>query len=447
MSDLLDGPIYALLLLLFAHACYNLSIGAVDGLNETRIRQGAENGEAEAEKLLPLVSGQDWILHVLGHCTTLNALLLGAITALFVEQPLAEALYNAGLRLPNGLLGVLCVFLTSFLLALIMLVFFADLARQLAEAHPERTARRIAGPVLLLVRIVSPVEHGAECFAGQILRLLGVRKSAPETEVTEDDIMMMVDRGEEQGAIEEDEKEMIENIFAFNNRMAEDVMTHRTDVVAIQLGDSAQEILKTISDTGLSRFPVYDKDMDDIVGVLNARDFLLNHCSPRPRPLKALLRDAYFVPETVQADDLFRDMQKRKTHIAVVVDEYGGLSGIITMEDLLEEIVGNIYDEFDPQAEAEIVRLGDGRWRISGTAALEQISEALGVEIEPDGEYDTLAGLILAHLTTVPADGSKPALEACGLRIQVERVAEHRIESAVVSVIPEPADTPEQPDT
>ncbi len=443
MSDLLDGPIFALILLLLVHAWYNLAIGAVGGLNESRLRQAAEDEDPRAVRLLPLVDGRRRILSILRHCTTLNALLTGAVSGLFIERPLAAALSAAGLRLPGGLLGVACVFITCFLMALLMLVFFADLWRQLAEAHPERTARRIAGPVTLLVRLVSPVEAGAEKLARRILRLFGVRTSAADADVTEDDIMMMVDRGEEQGAIEEDEKEMIENIFAFNNRTAEDVMTHRTDVVAVRIGDSDAEILKTISDSGLSRFPVYGKDMDDIVGVLNARDYLLNRCAGEPRPLKALLREAYFIPDTVQADDLFRDMQKRKVHIAVVVDEYGGVSGIITMEDLLEEIVGNIYDEFDPQAEAEIVRLRDGRWRISGTAALEQIAEALGVEIEPDGDYDTMAGLILAHLTTIPADGSKPALDACGLHIQVERVAGHRIESAIVSLL-QPETAPEK---
>ena len=161
-------------------------------------------------------------------------------------------------------------------------------------------------------------------------------------DVTEEEILQIVDIGEEAGAIESTEKELIENIFDFNNHSAEDVMTHRTNVSAVSLEDDRDTILSLIKETGLSRFPVYGEDMDDIVGILNARNFLLNCLEPDPKPLADLLRPAYFVPETLQADVLFRDMQKKKVHMAVVVDEYGGMSGIVTMEDLLEEIVGNI---------------------------------------------------------------------------------------------------------
>lgn len=160
-----------------------------------------------------------------------------------------------------------------------------------------------------------------------ILRLCGIDPNATEDEVTEDDIRMMVDIGGENGAIEEAEKEMIENIFEFNNSTAEEVMTHRTDVTSIWVDDTEDEILRTICDSGLSRFPVYNENMDDIIGILNTRDFLLNAQSDNPKSLRALLREAYFVPETVQADQLFRNMQVKKIHMAIVVDEYGGMSG------------------------------------------------------------------------------------------------------------------------
>lgn len=255
-------------------------------------------------------------------------------------------------------------------------------------------------------------------------------------DVTEEEIRQIVDIGEEAGAIETAEREMIENIFEFNNRSAEDVMTHRTNVTAISVDDDRETVLNTIRETGLSRFPVYGEDMDDIIGTLSARVFLLNCLSDDPKPMKSLIREAYFVPETIQADTLFRDMQKKKIHMAIVIDEYGGMSGIVTMEDLLEEIVGNIYDEFDPQNEPEIQQLEDNLWRIAGNVPLDEVSEALDVTLPPADEFDTLGGLVFSRLTSIPQDGSTPEVDAEGLHIRVEKLEDHRVEYALVSKLP-----------
>lgn len=251
--------------------------------------------------------------------------------------------------------------------------------------------------------------------------------------VSEEDIREMVDKGEEKGEIEKEEKELIENVFEFNNSTAADVMVHRTDTVMIWVEDTPEEIMDTIRTSGLTRYPVYDEDTDDIIGILNTRDYLLNAIEKNPKPLRELLREAYFVPETVHTDVLFRDMQSRKTHFAVVVDEYGGTSGIITMEDLMEELVGDIYDEFDPQDEQEIVPLGENLWRISGATPLEDVAEALGMEFPEDEEAETLGGLVFARLDVIPADGTHPVVVTDGLRIQVETLADRRVEWAKVS--------------
>ena len=178
-------------------------------------------------------------------------------------------------------------------------------------------------------------------------------------QVSEDNIRAMVEEGEESGAIQSNEKEFIENVFEFDNTTARDVMVHRTDMATLSVEAGEEEILEVIRQSGLSRFPVYGEDADDILGILSTRDYLLNFHQSAPLPLKELLRPAYFVPETVSADVLFRDMQGKKTHMALVVDEYGGTSGLVTLEDLLEELVGNIYDEFDPQEEQEIIHTSD----------------------------------------------------------------------------------------
>ncbi len=261
--------------------------------------------------------------------------------------------------------------------------------------------------------------------------------------VSEEEIMQMVDAGEELGAIQQEEREMIENIFELNDTTAADVMIHRTDMVLLDMADTPEEILAAIENSGLSRFPVYEKDPDDIVGILNVRDYLLNTQRPEPKALGELLRQPYFVPETVRTDKLFRDMQERKTHMAIVVDEYGGTAGLVTMEDLLEEIVGKIYDEFDPADEQEIIPLGEDRWKVAGGVELEELEKVLDLTFpeEEEADYDTLGGLIFAHLDVIPEDGSQLDLELEGLRIHVDSIAERRVEWATVTKVkPSPMD-------
>ncbi len=291
-------------------------------------------------------------------------------------------------------------------------------------------------PLLIILSVLVVLFAGASVYL--VIRLRALTKRA-----SEEDIRQMVDMGEEKGAIEKEERELIENVFEFNNSTAADVMIHRTDVVMLWVDDPQEEIMETIRSSGLTRFPVYEEDTDDIIGILNTREYLLNAQEEKPKPLRELLREAYFVPETVRSDVLFRDMQSRKTHFAVVVDEYGGTSGIITMEDLIEELVGNIYDEFDPQDEQEIVLLEENLWRISGGASLEDIAEALEMEFPEDGEAETLGGLVFAKLDVIPADGTHPTVETDGLHIQVEELSDRRVEWAKVSKL-EPAKEPEE---
>ena len=292
------------------------------------------------------------------------------------------------------------------------------------------------GQIWLILFGISLVFNGVLLLWRPILSLLR-RKD----QVSEDNIMAMVEEGEESGAIQSNEKEFIENVFQFDNTTARDVMVHRTDMVTLPADAEEGEIIEAIRQSGLSRFPVYGEDADDIVGILSTRDYLLNFHQPVPRPLKELLRPAYFVPETVAADVLFRDMQGKKTHMALVVDEYGGTSGLVTLEDLLEELVGNIYDEFDPQEEQEIIRLDEKRWRVSGSADLEELAKAMDFELPEDEEmdYDTLGGLVFSQLSVIPEDGSRPVVEALGLHIQVEELCDRRVEWALVEKLsPEP---------
>ncbi len=284
--------------------------------------------------------------------------------------------------------------------------------------------------------VMRPVIWLLSVSTNGVLRLLRLKVEAEEETVTEEEIRMMIDLGGQKGTIDQEEQEWIENVFRFDDISVREAMTRTADVEAFSLDATDEEIIHTIRETGLSRYPVYNEDINDIVGILNARDFLLERGAENPRSLKELLRSAYFVPESIHADDLFQDMQTKKVHIAVVIDEYGQTAGIITIEDLLEEIVGNIYDEFDPAEKPEMERLEDNLWRVNGGVFIDDLAEELDMEIPEDEDYDTVGGMIFSCLHTIPADGSQFDVQINGLDIHVEKIEDRRIEEALIRKLP-----------
>lgn len=355
-----------------------------------------------------------------------------AFSAFFA--PLAQwldGLFHAQL-LASLLSGVLLWLLT----ALLYISVCALLPTYVAAHAPEKTFARTLGLAMFLLTLFKPLLLFAKGLASLILKPFHVPVRALGERITKQEIRMMVDIGEEKGEIEADEKQMIENVFEFNNMTAVECMVHRKDVTAIDVEDDPAAILQTIQDSGLSRFPVYEEDVDNILGILTSRDYLLNDCFGRGKTLRELIRPAYFVPESLRADLLFSEMQKRKQHMAIVVDEYGGTSGIVTLEDLLEEIVGNIYDEFDPQADEDIIPLSDTRLRVSGSARLDALGEKLGMDLGEDEDCDTLGGLVFSQLSEIPSDGERPVVTCRGLRIAVEQLTDRRVEWAIVEKLP-----------
>lgn len=434
-SDPWGGPLLLQLILILVNGWFAATEVAVLSVNEAKLRHDAEEGDRKAEQLLQLSESPNKFLSTIQVCITLAGFLGSAFAADQFASRLAKALEGV-IALDAATLNSICVVIITLILSFFTLVFGELVPKRIAMHYPDKFARLALGVLKGCSAVFKPIVWLLSVSTNGVLRLIGIDPNAEQEEVTEEEIRMMVDMGGETGAIEEAEKEMIENIFEFNNLSAEDVMTHRTDVFSIWVGDDRESILKTIRESGLSRFPVYDKDMDDIVGVLSARSFLLNDALEAPRPIGELIREAYFVPETVQADALFRDMQKKRIHMAIVVDEYGGMSGIVTMEDLLEEIVGNIYDETDHKVEAEITQISQDTWRITGTAPLEDVAEALDIDLPLEEEYDTLGGLIFSQFTTIPQDGATPEVDVDGLHIQVEKIEDHRVEAALVTLLP-----------
>ena len=443
-----DDPLLSILILVILtaiNAFFAASEIAVISLSETKLRKQAEEGDKKAKKLLALMQAPDNFLSAIQIAITLAGFLNAAFAADSFAGPLVNWLVqDLGVTaIPVGVLNTLMVILVTIILSYFTLVLGELVPKRIAMKKTEGVARATVGAVWAVATVFRPVIWLLSKSTNGVLRLLHIDPKADEEEVSEDEIRMMVDLSEERGTIEANEKELIDNIFEFNNTTAEDVMVHRTDMVMIWADDPADEILRTIQDSGMSRFPVCEEDADDIIGLLNTRDYLLNAQLAHPKSLRELLRPAYFVPESVRTDVLFRDMQSKKVHMAIVVDEYGGTSGLVTMEDLLEEIVGNIYDEFDPQEEQVIEQLEDNLWRISGSCELDQVAEALNMEFPEDEESDTLGGLVFAQLSAIPEDGSQVAVDTCGLHIQVQNFTDRRVEWALVSKLPPVSGQPE----
>ncbi len=410
---------------------------ALQNVNESRLRDA---GSARAKKLLPLLEKREPVIALRG----LRTLFLLLFCAIGVHM-----LQGAGMPFPRAAL-LFCLVAAPVVMALCKLA-----PEKIGRRRSEKIALALQPLILWVNRLMTPFSVIEQAAARGLVRLFGVDPHDRE-EVTEEEIQAMMDIGEESGVIESDEHEMLKNVFEFGDLTAADCMTHRTDVTALWVDDDEETIRATIKESGLSRFPVYGEDIDDIKGILSTREYLLNAGEKQPKPLRKLLREAYFVPETVKTDVLLRNMQRAKTHIAIVVDEYGGVSGIVTMEDLLEEIVGNIYDEFDPTAEVEIQPLSGGGWRISGAADLESVEEAIGVPLPQGEDYDTLGGLIFSRFSTIPEDGSTPSLTlyatrdgeapetgaAPQVRLDVESIVDRRVEWVKVTVLPE--NTPQE---
>lgn len=322
----------------------------------------------------------------------------------------------------------------SFLCAALVYALFGFcIPEKFGRIKADFAAKQLAAVVYPVCVLFAPINGALSFAADLVLRLLRINPETKTDGVTEEAILKMVDIGSSSGAIDPEEKEMINNIFEFDDTPAKDIMTHRTDVEFLWAEDGIDEWYRVMSDTNHSVYPVCGESVDNIIGILVSKDFYRTLHEDKSPDVSRLLKTPFFVPDSIKADDLFRSMQKNKTHFAVVLDEYGGLGGIITISDLLEEIVGTLSNDAD-EVEEEIVRLDSNTWRIDGAAEIEAVSEALGVKL-PTEEYNTFAGMILGELGTVPEDGTTPEIEAYGLAIRVVRIEDHRIEEAKVSVI------------
>ncbi len=423
-------------ILILINAFFAATEIAVVSLNKTKLERKSEEGDRTATKLLRLTENQSAFLSTIQIAITLAGFLGSAFAADNIAVYFVPIFKSWGLPLSDATLGTIAVVLTTIIISFFTLIFGELVPKRIAQQKSYAVAKMACSVVLFLAKVMRPVIWVLSASTNVILRLLGLKGEGADEDVTEDDIRLMVDAGGKSGSIEEDEKEWIQNVFEFNDISVSDVMTREPDVVSFQVDTPEYEILDTIKDTGLSRYPVYGEDINDILGILNARDFLINRNESDRKKIKDLLRPAYMVPESIHADKLFTDMQANKTHIAIVVDEYGQTIGIITLEDLLEEIVGNIYDEFDPQEETPIQRIGEDEWKVTGSVSLSDFSDETGIELEENEDYDTIGGMVLSTLSQIPEDGTQLDCRINGLDIHVTKIEDRRIEEAIVKKLP-----------
>ncbi len=421
--------------------CCSFSHSYISSLNEKKLEKDSDQGNKKADKLIAVIEKRKSNLSVLSCMRTLLSLALGILSSVMLYDYLSGLFHH--LFKASGLLDVVCLFISALVICLMFGLFYYTFAISLPEktatkkAYAENSSYNELGVVKFTLFVSKPFALPICGFSYLFHKIFSLEKSDPEEFVTEDEILSLVDIGEENGEIESAEKEMIENIFDFSDVRAGDIMTHRTALAAIDIESTDDEIIAIINETQYSRFPVYREDIDHIVGILNAKQFYANYISKDKKSIEELLYKPYLVPMSVHADSLLEEMQKRNCHMALVVDEYGGTCGIVTMEDLLEEIVGNIYDETDdPVSEQDIIKLGENLYKIAGSADISAVREVIEIDMDEDEAFDTFGGLIFSCITVIPTDGSRPVVDAYGLHIEVQEMSDLRVEWALVSVIP-----------
>ena len=414
-------------------------------LSPVKLAKQAEDGDRTAAALQKVVENPNGFLSGIQVAITLSGFLSAAFgTESFSGYLDAFLLETLRLPIPAHAASVLSTVVITVIISFFSIAFGEMVPKRIGMQKPMLFAR----PALRVLRLVSiffaPMFKLLNVTVNGTLKLLGMKLEAEDGVASEEELRMMVESSGEQGTIAQDEQEWIENVFDFGDMTASEAMTPEPDVTAFSMEESNEEILAAIKESGLSRYPVYEEDINDIRGILNARDFLINMQEKNPKPLEKLLRRAYFVPETVHADQLFRDMQARKQHLAVVVDEYGGTAGVVTIEDLLEEIVGDIFDEFDPAEPKDFTELGKGVYRVAGSMRVDEFADELDLELPEDRDYDTVAGLILSCLPSIPEDGSKPSVDVLGVHFDVQTIKDRKVLWTIVRVPPKETETSQE---
>lgn len=420
------GQIVILAILILINAYFAASEIAFISLNDAKIEKASKEGNKKAKQIVKMLKNPSKFLATIQIGITLAGFLSSAFASDAFADKLAPVLNQWLPMVSVDIWRGISIVVITIILSFFTLVFGELVPKRLAMKHYEKISFATIGVIRAISIITAPFVKLLTWSTNLISKIFGVTENEEEI-VTEEEIRMMVDEGEEKGTIEKGEKELINKIFEFNDRVVSEVMTPRTDLYAIPIDTSLDEILQEFNENEYrySRIPVYEESVDEITGILYAKDLIQYIKSKRAFKLKDVIRQAYFVPETKPIDELFQELQKNKLQIAIVLDEYGGTAGIITMEDILEEIFGNIFDEYDEE-ETDYKKIDENTYLINGSVSIYDTKKLLGIEI-PEGDYDTLSGYLIEQLGRIPHDEEKPVIETKEATYKIEEYEDKRI--------------------
>lgn len=430
-SDSILPQLLLQLVLIAVNALFAATEIAVISLNETKVRRMAEGGDRKAAKMLRMVTEPTGFLSTIQICITLAGFLGSAFAADNFSDKLVNWLINdCGVSgVSPSALDTISVIIITLVLSYFTLVLGELVPKRIAMKRPEGIARAVSGLMIGMTTVLRPAIWLLTVSTNGVLRLCGIDPKDNAEEVSEEEIIMMLDEGEEAGSIESGEKELIKNVFSLNDTTAEDVMVHRSQVAFLKRDDARTTLLNEIAESGYSRFPVYGENIDDIVGILYAKTYLTAQSRGERCEMKDFLMPPHFVHASTHINRILLDMQREHAHMAVVVDDYGGVIGIITLEDILEELVGEIWDESDEVIE-NIRERPDGSYDINGSTRLSDMCESVGCSI--DSNADTVGGWVTETLGGIPASGE--SFECSGMLVTVEATDERRVLEVNVNV-------------
>lgn len=434
MGKTITFQIILQVILIALNAVFACTEIAVISLNDNKLEKMAEEGNKKAKRLFKLTSQPAKFLATIQVAITLSGFLGSAFAADNFSVYLTALLLKLKLPIAEATLNTFSLILITLILSYFTLVFGELVPKRLAMKNSEKIALGISAFISAIAKIFSPIVWLLTASTNGILRLLGIDPNSEDDEVTEEEIRMMVDAGSEKGAIDVEEKEIIQNVFEFDDLTVGEIATHRTEVSLLWLEETDEQWENTIFESRHSLYPVCDESVDNITGVLNAKDYFRLKDKSRKNILAKAVKPAYFVPDSIKADVLFKNMKKSGHYFAIVLDEYGGMSGIITITDLIQELIGDFETETILETEEEIERIDSTTWKIKGSAPIDDVVEQLGVKI--DDECDTFGGFVFGEFGSVPDDDSVFEIDIENMHIKVTEIKDHRLVKAIVHVEP-----------
>ena len=418
------SQIAVLVVLILLNAYFAASEIAFISLNDAKIEKQAKEGNKKAKQIYKMLKNPSKFLATIQIGITLAGFLSSAFASDAFADKLAPMLNNLLPMLGTDTWRTISIILITILLSFFTLVFGELVPKRLAMKYYEKVSFGTIGVIRGISFITAPFVKLLTFSTNVISKIFGVKENEEEI-VTEEEIKMMIDEGEEKGTIDQEEKELLNNGFEFNDTTASEIMTPRIDIFALKISQDLYEVLDELDDYKYSRIPVYEDTIDNIKGIILIKDILKDLRDKKKINIKKLIKEVHFVPESVPIDKLFRQLQRNKMQMAIVIDEYGGTAGLVTMEDILEELVGNIFDEHDEE-ELEYELIDENTYMVNGNISIGDLEKIIGIEIS-DGDYETLSGYLLGKLEELPPEGEETIIEDGKLTYKTEEYEDKRI--------------------